>query len=162
MLSNTLFSPNLKYLWVYRHLIFKEYKIGKSIELTVEWWSPEDGGKEVSGDIVQWYEVTVWRRQPLPVFLPGKFRGQRRLAGHSPWGRKESAMTEWLSTWSYSYTKGCCCLVPFPSPGDRAHPGIEPASLASPALAGGFFSAEPSGKPLHKRSSKDLLYNTCL
>ena len=32
------------------------------------------------------------------VFLPGKFHGQRSLAGYSPWGRKESDMTEWPST----------------------------------------------------------------
>ena len=32
----------------------------------------------------------------------------------------------------------------FPSPGDRLHPGIEPVSSA---LAGGFFTAEPPGKP---------------
>ena len=30
---------------------------------------------------------------------------------------------------------------PFPSPGDLTHPGIEPASLTSPALAGGFFTS---------------------
>ena len=35
---------------------------------------------------------------------------------------------------------------PFPSPGDLPDPGIE---TASPALAGGFFTTEPSGKP-HK------------
>ena len=29
--------------------------------------------------------------------------------------------------------------LPFPSPGDIPHPGIEPVSLVSPALAGGFF-----------------------
>ena len=29
-----------------------------------------------------------------PVFLPGKFYGQRRLEGYSPWGCKESDMTE--------------------------------------------------------------------
>ena len=34
--------------------------------------------------------------------------------------------------------------LPFPSPGDLPHPGIEPES---PALAGGFFTAEPPGKP---------------
>ena len=28
-----------------------------------------------------------------PVFLPGKFHGQRSLAGYSPWGCKESGMT---------------------------------------------------------------------
>ena len=31
---------------------------------------------------------------PTPVFLPGRFHGQRGLAGYSPWGRKESDMTE--------------------------------------------------------------------
>ena len=33
-----------------------------------------------------------WRRkwQPAPVFLPGKFHGQRHLEGYSPWGHKES------------------------------------------------------------------------
>ena len=38
-----------------------------------------------------------WRSewQSTPVFLPGESHGQRRsLADHSPWGRKESDMTE--------------------------------------------------------------------
>ena len=41
-----------------------------------------------------------WRRywQPTPVFLPGKFHGQRNLAVYSPWGHKESDMTERLNT----------------------------------------------------------------
>ena len=41
-----------------------------------------------------------WRRacQPMPVFLPGEPHGQMCLAGFSPWGRKESDMTEQLST----------------------------------------------------------------
>ena len=39
------------------------------------------------------------REDPLsPVFLPGKFHGQRNLVGYSSWGRKESDMTEQLST----------------------------------------------------------------
>ena len=32
-----------------------------------------------------------------PVFLPGKFRGQRSLVGYSPWGCKESGTTELLT-----------------------------------------------------------------
>ena len=36
---------------------------------------------------------------------------------------------------------------PFPTPGDLPNPGIEPAAPASPALAGGFFTTEPPGKP---------------
>ena len=41
-------------------------------------------------------EQIYWRGkwQPTPVFLPGKFHGQRSLVGYSPWGSKESDMTE--------------------------------------------------------------------
>ena len=37
-----------------------------------------------------------WRRKwkPTPVFLPGESHGQRNLPGYSPWGRKESDLTE--------------------------------------------------------------------
>ena len=31
------------------------------------------------------------------LFLPGESYGQRTLAGHSPWGRKESNTTEQLT-----------------------------------------------------------------
>ena len=42
-----------------------------------------------------WVGKILWRRewQPNPVFLPGR----RILVGYSPWDRKESAMTEWLT-----------------------------------------------------------------
>ena len=33
------------------------------------------------------------------MFLPGKLHGQRNLAGYSPWGCKESATTEHISTY---------------------------------------------------------------
>ena len=38
--------------------------------------------------------------------------------------------------------------LPCPSPGDLSGPGIESTSLESPSLAGGVFTAEPSGKPI--------------
>ena len=38
--------------------------------------------------------------------------------------------------------------LPFPSPGDLYKSGIEPVSLASPALAGRLFTTEPQGKPV--------------
>ena len=34
------------------------------------------------------------KRQPTPVFLPGKSHGQRSLVSYSPWGHKELDMTE--------------------------------------------------------------------
>ena len=37
-----------------------------------------------------------WEVQSTP-FLPGKSQGQRSLVGYSPWGHKESDMTEWMS-----------------------------------------------------------------
>ena len=44
----------------------------------------------------------------------------------------------------------------FPSPRELPHPGIKPQSLTSPALAGGFFTTEPPGKP----SLRHLQINT--
>ena len=43
----------------------------------------------------------------------------------------------WQEYWS-----GC----PYPCPGDLIDPGIEPASLMSPALAGRLFTLAPPGK----------------
>ena len=42
--------------------------------------------------------INAWRRkwQPTPVFLPGKFHGQRTLVGCSPWGLWGSDTTEQL------------------------------------------------------------------
>ena len=39
--------------------------------------------------------------------------------------------------------------LPFPPPGDLPDPGMEPVSPVSPALAGGFFTTELPGKPIH-------------
>ena len=47
--------------------------------------------------------------------------------------------------------------VAIPPPGDLPNQGIEAAAPVSPALAGGFFTTEPPGKP------HDLyLEETCL
>ena len=41
----------------------------------------------------------------------------------------------------------CWSGLPFPTPGDLPDPGSEPVSLASLALAGGFFTIAPPKKP---------------
>ena len=47
-----------------------------------------------------WVQFLGWEdplekgMQPTPVFLPGEFHEQRSLARPSPWGLKESDMTE--------------------------------------------------------------------
>ena len=51
-----------------------------------------------------WVGEIPWRRaqQPTPAFLPGESHGQRKLAGYSPWGHKESDETE--ATWQHAGT----------------------------------------------------------
>ena len=46
-----------------------------------------------------WVRKIPWRSEWLltPLFLPGEFHGQRSLADYSPWGHKESDMTEQLT-----------------------------------------------------------------
>ena len=47
-----------------------------------------------------WDGKITWSRkwQLAPVFLPGKFHGQRTLAGYSPWSCEELDTTEWPNT----------------------------------------------------------------
>ena len=40
----------------------------------------------------------------IPVFLPGKFHGQRSLVGYSPWGCKDSHMAGHKHTHRYNLT----------------------------------------------------------
>ena len=49
--------------------------------------------------------IPGWKWQSIPVLLPGKSHGQRRLVGYSPWGHKELYMTERLcfAEWSSGF-----------------------------------------------------------
>ena len=53
-----------------------------------------------------WVRKIPWRRkwQLAPVFLPGKFHGQRSLEGYSPWGCTESDTAERLNTHTRAHT----------------------------------------------------------
>ena len=67
-------------------------------------WKGFSGGSKVKNPPTKAGDVGLipgsgrfaWRRkwQHTPVFLPGKFHGQRSLAGYSPCGHKESDMAE--------------------------------------------------------------------
>ena len=81
-------------------------------------WTCLSWGLPISGRLPRWYSnkepacqsrrrrldpwdgKIPWRRrwQPTPVLLPGKPNGQRSLEGYRPRGRKESAVTDGLST----------------------------------------------------------------
>ena len=50
--------------------------------------------------------------------------------------------------------------LPFPTAGDFPDPGIEPMSLASPALAGRFFTTAPPGKPVNYMIYNPILMET--
>ena len=83
---------------------------------TLAWkipWTEEPGGPQSMGSLrvghdwvtsLSLFTFMHWRRkwQPTPVLLPGKFHGWRSLVGHSPWGGKESGMTERLHFLSLS------------------------------------------------------------
>ena len=68
------------------------------------WLSPNSGDVLVPlitcnvGDLcsITGFGEIPWRRErlPTPVFWSGESRGQRSLAGHSPWSCKESDTTE--------------------------------------------------------------------
>ena len=56
------------------------------------------GSKRLGFD--PWVGKISWRRnwQPTLVFLPGESHRERRLTNYSPWGRKESELSEQLGT----------------------------------------------------------------
>ena len=58
-----------------------------------------------------WVRKIPWsgKWQPVLVFLPGKFHGQKSLPGYSPWGRKELDMTE--HTHNYPFYSQKCVLA---------------------------------------------------
>jgi len=56
------------------------------------------GGKESACSAGDPGSVPGLGRPPTPAFLSGEFHGQRSLADYSPRGRKESDMTERLTT----------------------------------------------------------------
>ena len=74
----------------------------------------------INHSIYPWIVNTPWRRewQPTPIFLPGESLGQRSLAGYSPWGHKESDMTEQPSmrvsmrsrTHTHTHTRHLYCI----------------------------------------------------
>ena len=52
-----------------------------------------------------WVGKIPWRRkwQPIPVFLPGEFHGQKSPVGYSPKGSKESDATEHMQHFYFSF-----------------------------------------------------------
>ena len=79
-------------------------------------------------------------------FLGGEDPLEKEMAPHSstlawkiPWAEEPGGLQS-MGFSRQEYWSG----LPFPSPGDLPHPGIEPTS---PTSAHGFFNTEPPGKP---------------
>ena len=64
------------------------------------------------------------------------------LAWRIPW-TEEPGRLQSIGFFREAHWSGVAC----PPPRDLPNPGIEPASLMSPALAGGFFTTTAPGKP---------------
>ena len=66
-----------------------------------------------------WVGKIPWRRErlPTPVFLPGEFHGQRRLAGCSPWGcirLGHNLTTNTFTLWGYWHMEENLRIIPSP------------------------------------------------
>ena len=73
--------------------------------LVAQWWRPASQCRRHERPrFGPWVRQIPWRRacQLTSVFLPGESHGQRILAGYSPWGHKESDMTE--ATFAHAHT----------------------------------------------------------
>ena len=68
----------------------------KNLPAVQETWIPFLGQEDLLEKV--WLHTSV--------FLPGEFQGQRSLVGYSPWGHKESDMTEQLT-----HIPICICIV---------------------------------------------------
>ena len=53
-----------------------------------------------------WVRKIPWNKKwyPIPVFLPGKFHGERSTVGYRPWDRGESDTRASLSTHALHFT----------------------------------------------------------
>ena len=102
-----------------------------------------------------------WTRSKLPHLCApaaSSSRGRRLRLLSTPRGRHCSADCAWpcpfcdpmatacqapLSTFMEFSRQEHCSALPCASPGDLSDSGFEPATLSSPALAGGFFHCAP-------------------
>ena len=90
-------SPVLRIQQKTKYLPFGGLHLGRWGQVVKN--SPASAGDTRDARFHPWVRKIPWRRkrQPAPVFLPGKSQGQRSLVGYSPKSCKESDMTKQLS-----------------------------------------------------------------
>ena len=117
ILHNSLWrSMVLTILWFQLMIMISDFCLPDLWESNFLWWglpgwhSGEESAcqcrRHQRYQFNPWVKKIPWSRrwQPTPVYLPGKFHRQRSLAGHSPWGHKESDMTGWAHARAHTHT----------------------------------------------------------
>ena len=107
ILSSIQFPPFLLWEAAPIHSLWLCLSLELRFPLVAQWVKnlPADAGdtRDVRYEFDPWVGRRKW--QPIPVFLPGKFYGQRSLEGYSPWGFKDSDMTEWACACARTHTR---------------------------------------------------------
>ena len=101
-LSNTIYFKNKVWNWlenVVKILLLEICFKTSQVALVVKHLPANAGGAWDTGS-VPWLGKSPGSKksESTPIFLPGKFHGQRSLVGYSVWSHKELDITEWLST----------------------------------------------------------------
>ena len=65
------------------------------------------------------------------------------------------------SVHGFFFRQECWSRLTFPPPRDLPNPGIKPGSLVPPALAGGFFTTAPPGKPDSMHCKENVCKKEC-
>ena len=86
-----------------------------------------------------WVGRIPWRRKwkPTPVFLPGKFHGQRSLVGYSPWDTPDNAEVGCHALLQRIFlTRVSCssCIVQFSSVAHSCLTPCSPMNCSTPGL----------------------------
>jgi len=124
----------------------KSQLIGKAPDTGKDWGQEEKAATD--DEMVGWHYRLIGHESGQTL---GDGEGQGSLACCSPCACVLSSFSR-VRLFVTPWTVGCQAPLsmgfsrqeywgglPFPSPGDLPDPGIEPASLTSPALVGGFF-----------------------
>ena len=92
-MNATLIDTSIPLIQTFNAFKSNQKECLSQISASIYWIPSRDQGS------FPWVRKIPWRRewQPTPVILPGKSHGQRSMVGYSPWGRKESDMTERLT-----------------------------------------------------------------
>ena len=93
---------------------------------------PTKAGRCKRRRLDSWLRKIPWRRawQPTPVLVPGKSHWQKSLIGCSPWGHKESDMTERLH---FHFSLSCI--------GEENSNPLQCSCLDNPRDGGSWWSA---------------------